>query len=305
MTMQAHQGPTTLANLSEALNYTVASARTTREYVGEVSKLCEKHTLKRGTGTAWIEPQFDKLYAQEIPSQGYLRNPQQQRIVRVLSITPRAIAVQKMITDDIRPHLAPPAWAKMGVQAQEAMTRKRDVDGLIAFEAASTDVLGTNGSSFDYNLLRAASDRMTGNQDEPVSGPMYCVAHRYQITDIDDALVPDAGGVNNANRPAAFGEISTGLTAQVFRSKFRGKISDVMVYEDDHIDVSGNNAMAAVFARESIVRIDDEIMTSEMVREADYGEGAMRMILRDKYGFGLRRPDLWTYLIRSDATEPV
>ena len=66
--VMGRSGPTTLAggNLEDGLNRMVASARTTREYKGKVSMLSEKHMLKRGTGVAWIEPQFDKLYAQDI-----------------------------------------------------------------------------------------------------------------------------------------------------------------------------------------------------------------------------------------------
>ena len=297
MTM-GNSGPTTLAggNLDEGLNRMVASARTTREYKGKVSMLCEKRMLKRGTGVAWIEPQFEKLYAQDIVQDQEWYNPQQQRINRVLTIVPRAVGVMRLLLKEVSARMSPIGWEKMGVQMQEAMTRKTDVDGLIALARASK-TLGTNGAAFDYNRIRAASDVMTGNDDEPVTGQINCVAHRYQITDIDSSLVSNVGDAN-------FGQVSSGLTAMTFRNGFRGKVSDVMVYEDNHIDVSGNAARASVFAKESLVLVNEDIMTRDTEPRPRHGEGADLVILRDKYQYGLRRPDLWTTLIRSDATEP-
>ena len=296
--VMGRSGPTTLSggSLDDGLNRMVASARTTREYKGKVSMLAEKRMLKRGTGVAWIEPQFDKLYAQDIVQDQEWYNPQQQRINRVMTIVPRAVGVMRLLLKDVSARMSPIAWEKMGVQMQEAMTRKMDVDGLIALARASK-TLGSNGSAFDYNKIRAAANIMNGNTDEPVTGQISCVAHAYQITDIDSSLVSNIGGAN-------YGEVTSGLTAQVFRNGFRGKVSDVMVYEDNHIPISGNAAKAFVFAKESLVLVNEDIMTRDTEARPRHGEGADLVILRDKYQYGLRRADLWTTVIRSDATEP-
>lgn len=304
MTM-GYSGPTTLSGgrLDEGLNRMVASARTTREYKGRVSQLSEKRMLKRGTGVAWIEPQFDKLYAQDIMQDQEWYNPQQQRINRVLTIVPRAVGVMRLLLNEVSARMSPIAWEKMGVQMQEAMTRKMDIDGLIALARASI-TMGSYGAAFDHNKIRAASDRLTGNDDEPVMGQINCVAHRYQITDITGAFVEnigqDAGGAN----PSRFGEVSTGLTASTFRNGFRGRVSDVMLHEDNHIDIANSRAKGFVFARESLVLVNEDIMTRDTEPRPRHGEGAQLVILRDKYQYGLRRPDLWTIVILSDATVP-
>ena len=75
--------------------------------------------------------------------------------------------------------------------------------------------------------------------------------------------------------------------------------------EDNHIEInSGDDADAVVFAKESLVCINDEIMTREEERLPSYGEGASLVIMRDKYQYGLRRPDIWSVRIRSDAMAP-
>ena len=216
MVMQGQSGYTSLSNLQDGMNEMVASARATREYKGQISALCEKHTLRRGTGVDWIEPQFDKLYATEIGEHTILNAPQQQRIVRVLRIRPRGVAVQRIITDPTRPHMSPIAWRKMGMQMQEAMTRKMDEDGLTAFNAAAKQI-GSAGSSFDWNDIRNASSQLEGNPDEPTSGQIYCVAHRYQIHNIEAELSNNAGGSN-------FGELTRGISAEVFRKNFMGHV---------------------------------------------------------------------------------
>ena len=296
MTM-GYTGVTTSQELSEGLNIMVASARTTREYVGQVSKLCESATLKKGTGTAWIEPQHDKLYAHDIPDEGFLLNPQQERILRTLRIQPAAIAIQKIMTDQTKGYMDPKSYAQMGAHMQDAATRKVDVDGLIALNRAEK-MLGSASAALSYDNIRKAGDYLMGNPDEPTSGALFCVAHRWQITQIDNAVAGNAGDAN-------YGELSTGLSARTFRNKFMGKVSDVMLYEDDHIDVSGNSAFASVFARESLVCVRSDIMKSETQRLPTYGEGAELIIMRDKYQYSLRRPDIWTIQLQSDATAPV
>ena len=296
MTM-GHSGVTTAQELSDGLNISVASARSTREYAGQVSKLCENAVLKKGTGTAFIEPQYDKLYAHDIPDEGFLLVPQQERIIRTLRIQPSAIAIQKILTDQTKGYMDAKAFAEMGMHMQDAATRKVDVDGLIGLNRAEK-MIGSVSSALDFDSIRKAADYLTGNPDEPTSGSLFCVAHRWQITQFDNALAGNVGEVN-------YGEVTSGLTARTFRNKFRGKVSDVMLYEDDHIDVSGNSAIASVFARESLLCVRSDIMKSASTRLETYGEGADLVIMRDKYQYSLRRPDLWTIQVQSDATAPV
>ena len=295
--LTSYSGVTSLADgLTSGLNVMVASARRTREHMGKIAMLCERHMLRRGTGLAWIEPQVGQVQAQNITQNQELENPQQIRIVRTLSIVPKAVAVQIMMTDDIQGHIDPRVWAQMGYQAQAAITRKQDQDGLLAFNAAGK-LYGADGASFDVHKIRSAASIMRGNTEEPAMGPINCVAHRFQIKDIEDLFSSNIGGSD-------YGQTTQGLSQAVFQNGWRGRVADVMVYEDNLIPITNNTARAVVFPREGMVLINDSIMSREVERKPRYGEGADLVILREKYGYGPRNSHIWAAQIRSDATEP-
>ena len=294
----SNSGFTTLLNLEDGMPKILASARRTREYKGWISQLCERHTLKRNTGTTWYEPQLGQFVAQDISPNQFLTNPQQHRIVRTLAITPSAKAVQIVITDDVKPHLSANVWRQMGAQGQNAITRKMDEDGLDVFNA-SAKTYGAAGSNFNTQAIRSAHTFMTANNDEPAMGQVRCVMHGYQRYQIANQL-EGSGNIGMAN----FGEISTGLTADVFRMGFKGMIDGVKIFDDNHIKITNGRAAAVIFPREGCVCISDSIMQYETDRLINYGEGADFIVLRSKYGYGLRRPDLWSGRINSLAATP-
>ena len=190
--------------------------------------------------------------------------------------------------------------------AQNAIIRKMDIDGLRELKTAETD-FGSASSPFDPNDISSARTHLTANDHEPVRGQIYTVAHGRLIKDIRDALVERAAPRVNSSGTGQnddFGSM-TGLTADVWRNGYRGKIDNVMVVDDNNIEIdSSDDAVASVFAQESLICVEDSIMKNETQRVPDFGEGANIMHMRQRYAFGLRRPDVFSALITSDASAP-
>ena len=296
MTM-AYAGVTSVDNLTQALNRMVASAISTRYYMGRVIQRVERHTLRRGTGETWIEPQFGQLEAFDITPHQLIDNPQQQRIDRVLTVTPTGVAVVRVITDNVMRHLSPIAYAQMGTQMGGAMQHRRDIDGILAFNSAAK-TLGSASDAMAADKIRAAATQIRTGAAAAISGQISAALHGFQLYDIEKSLTAVEGTSSLPAQP-----MGAGLTAQIFRSGIAGQVGGAMVVEDNNISIDNNQAAAPVFARESCVLVNDSIVTREPQRVPEYGEGATRVYLRDKYGLGLRRSDEWAIRILSDATK--
>ena len=291
-------GVTGLQNLELGMNTMMAAARMVREYKGQISQLCERHSLMRGSGYSWIEPRTGKVVAQDITPNQELDNPQQISIVDRLVITPTAKAVQVMITDDVKKRLDQKVWRQMGAQAQNAINRKMDIDGLTAFNLAGLS-LGAAGGDFDHSTVRRARTRIShGGGEEMAMGAIRLVAHEYQLFDIENRLMDNVDSTN-------YGELSQGYSADMFRNGFRGKIGDVDTFVDGNIPVNGNDdAYAVIFPKEGMVIINDDVMSNETVRRGTYGEGADLVVHRSKYAYGPRNAHIWSARILSDCSAP-
>ena len=200
-----------------------AAARRTRDHKGVIPQLCERHTLKRGTGENWIEPVTGRVEAHDIAPDVHNDNPQQIKIVGRLVIRPTAKAVQIMMPDDVAKRLDPKVYREMGQQGQMAVTRKQDIDGFIALNSAGT-TYGAAGATFNYNAARSGRAYGSGNAVEPATGMYRCVAHAYQLLDIERDLTNQIGD-------ARYGEVSSGMTAEIFRKGWMGKVGDVDFFE--------------------------------------------------------------------------
>jgi hypothetical protein len=290
-------GVTSLISLRNGLPTVFAAARRTRDHKGVIPQLCERHTLKRGTGENWIEPVTGRVEAHDIAPDVRNENPQQIKIVGRLVIRPTAKAVQIMMPDDVAKRLDPKVYREMGQQGQMAVTRKQDIDGFIALNSAGT-TYGSAGSSFDFNSARSGRAYGSGNAVEPAMGMYRCVAHAYQLLDIENALTTNIGA-------ATYGETSSGMTAEIFRKGWMGNIGEVKFFEGNNIPINANDdAYAPLFPREAAVLVMDDIMSHEIQRDPNYGEGANIVHLRSKYAFGLRNPSVWVANILSDCSAP-
>lgn len=289
---------TEAGDLDKGLDYTIDAARRVREHMGVVSRLCDRKKLKRGKGFSYNEPRLGQLEARDLPEHGFINDPQTHYIEEVISIRPRGVGIQTIITDTLKWHLNPMVFAQMGKQAQEAVTRKKDIDGLMAFNAAT--LTENNAGAFNYHELRNFRYTMTAS-DDPAKGQVRVIMHGFQMKSIEDDLID-----NVRQERQSYGEVSKGVTADVLRNGMTLRnVSGVRIFEDNNIRIRSSRAKAPVFVKEGMLLVEDMIMSKATDRLEDYGEGATRLHLRDRYKYGSRRPTLWIGYIESDATTPV
>lgn len=288
-------GNTTTDALADSLPDIIASARQVREYEGVMPQLVDMETLDEGTGLAWNEVSFAKLTATSVTETTELNNPQQISDT-LFSITPTVVGLQTLITDRVAARISKNAYAKIGSLGQNAIQRKKDIDGLTVLDGATTSLSGA-GTTLVSGVIASASVRITSNATEPGLPPIRAVLHGFQIKDLYDEL---AGAGVLGTYP-----IPDGLTARVFAEGFRGKIHGVEIFEDGNISIdSSDDAKGGVFAEKGIVLVQGRASRAVAVRKEEIGGGATAMYLYDEYAYGERSAGNWLYEIYSDATSP-
>ena len=256
-------------------------------------QLVDRAKLGEGIGLNWNEVSFAQLSAQSVTESTELDNPQQLSD-SLLTITPTVVGIQTIITDRVASRISKNAYAKIGSLAQNAMQRKKDEDGLVVLDGATTSLCGA-GTTLTSSYISAAVTRITSNSTEPGPMPIRCVLHGYQIKDIYDEIVAGVGTY----------AVPEGLTARVFSEGFRGSVAGAQIYEDGNITIdSGDDAKGGVFSKEGIVLVEGRNMRTESRRRPEIGGGATELFMYDEYAYGERSSGNWTYEIYSDATAP-
>ena len=286
-------GNTTTASLADSLPSMRQEARTVREYEGVMPQLVDKKTLGEGMGLDWNEITYAQLVAQAVTESTELNNPQQISDT-LLTITPTVVGIETLITDRVMKRISKNGLAKIGALAQQAIQRKKDEDGLVVLDGATTSLCGA-GTTLTSGHITAAKNRISSNVTEPGNPPYRAVLHGYQIKDITDEIIAGVGTYN----------VSDGLTARVFAEGFSGMIGGAQVYEDGNITIdSAADAKGGVFAQEGIVLVQGRspwILTKE---RPEIGGGAASVYHYDEYAYGERSSGNWLYEIYSDATAP-
>jgi len=274
----------------------IASARTTREYEGIITSIVDKITLGEGVGTSWNEINFNQLTAEAVAESEELDNPQQISDT-LFSITPTVIGVEIILTDRVKKRLSKVAFARLGKLSQEAIQRKKDEDGLIVLDGATTSLAGA-GVTLTSGHIRAGGARITSNTTEPGKGKLRCVLHGYQIKDILDELAAPVG---------AYPVDANGITARAFTDAFVGKVGGAELFEDGNITIdSSDDAKGGVFmggTGGAIVLVQGRAPWTETERK-QIGGGADALFMYDEYAYGERSAGNWLYEIYSDATAP-
>ena len=286
-------GNTTTAALADSLPSMRQEARSVREYEGVMPQLVDKKTLGEGIGLDWNEITYAALTAQAVTETTELDNPQQIGDT-LLTITPTVVGIETLITDRVMKRISKNGLAQIGKLAQSAIQRKKDEDGLVVLDGATTSLCGA-GSTLTSGHISAAKNRISSNATEPGNPPYRCVLHGYQIKDISDEIIAGVGTYN----------VSDGLTARVFSEGFSGMVGGAQVYEDGNITIdSAADAKGGVFAQEGIVMVQGRtpwILTKE---RPEIGGGAVSVYHYDEYAYGERAAGCWVYEIYSDATAP-
>lgn len=289
-------GDTITGSLADSLDKVVASARAVREAEGVIAPLCDRVTLAKGTGLSWIEVMYAALSGQRITETTVLDNPQQLSDT-ALTITPTAVGIQTFILDRVRNRITPKGFAILGGQAQKALERLKDEDGLAMFATATTTLCGT-GTTLNSGYISTAVRRISSNTTEAGAPPYRCILHGFQIKDIEDELKAGIGTY----------VIGEGETARVFREGFRGQIGGAQVFEDANI-AQGTGGVATdtrggVFARDGIILVQGAAPRAVPVRDESKGGGGTNVYHYDEYAFGERSAGHWVFGILSDGTTP-
>jgi len=286
-------GNTITGSLADSLPTVIAEARIIREQEGVMPQLVDKQTLGTGVGLTWNEVSYAALTASAITETTILDNPQQISDT-LLSITPTVIGIETLISDRVAMRITKKGYSKLGGLAQNAIQRKKDQDGLVVLDAATTSLCGA-GTTLTSGYIAAAVFQISSNVTEPGNKPYRCVLHGFQIKDIFDELVAGVGT----------GIVTEGPTARVFSNGFNMPIAGCEVYEDGNISIDASaDAKGGVFAREGIILVQGKSPWTETLRRPNIGGGATSVYHYDEYAYGERSAGHWLFEIYSDATAP-
>ncbi len=289
----AVSGNTTTSALNDSLDDIVSSARVVREYEGVMPQLVDKKTLGKGIGLSWSEVTYEALVAQAVTESTELKN-YQQLVDSKTSITPTVVGIATLITDRVAERLSKVALAQHGGLVQSSIQRKKDEDGLVVVDGATTSLCGA-GSTLTSGHIAAGKSRISSNATEPGNPPYNCVLHGFQIKDIYDEIVAGVGTY----------PVMEGLTARVYSEGFAGKVGGAMIFEDGNITIdSSDDAKGGVFAQEAIVLVQGRSPWVKTVRREDIGGGATILYHYDEYAYGERSAGNWLFELYSDATAP-
>ncbi|MDZ4250912.1 MAG: hypothetical protein U0990_12625 [Candidatus Nanopelagicales bacterium] len=274
----------------------IADARIVREYEGVWMRTTDKRTLREGTGLTWHEISLAALEGMDITEQTQNNNPQQMSDT-LLSLTPSMVQILVKITDRTYRRIADIVESKMGQLAGNAMARKKDDDYTSLFASFGTGASPGAGQPLSFGHISAAVNRTTSNRNEPSIGNVYTVLRGEQIYDIQNEILAGIGTYT----------IPSGMTADVFKSGFRGSVSGSNLFEDGNIPIGASGAQdarGATHAREGVVAVQGMSIKTETRRDPGFGGGADEVYMTDEYGFVERSSGNWCYAHLSDATLP-
>ena len=301
-------GNTITDSLADSIPTMIASARIVREFAGVMPNLVDRQRLDDNTGTVWNEVSMAKLTAQAVTESTELDNPQQMSDT-LFSITPTVIGVHTIITDRVALRISANAYAQTGSLAQNAIERKKDVDGLTAIDGAST-VFGNAGAGLDTSDISSAAYRITSNTTEPApaSAPINAVFHGFQLADIDFQLT-NAGiaavSSDSISETQVGSLLTSGIAAEAFQNRYRGNIAGARLYEDGNLTIdSADDAKGGVFSQMALVLVEGRSPYVETKRMPELGGGATALYHYDEYAYGERSAGNWLYEVISDATAP-
>ncbi len=286
-------GWTTTSSLADSIPSVIVGARQVREHKGVVPQLADRYRLGEGIGLTWNEISMAMLTAQAVGEDTELDNPQEMSD-SILSITPTMVAIHTFVTDRVKARISKDSVREMGSLAQNAIQRKKDSDGIVMFDAATTSLNGA-GTTLNINDIANAAVRITSNATEPGEPPIYAVLHGYQIYDLFSEITAALGTY----------EVTNGVTADALRNGWRGKIHGVDVFEDGNITIdSSDDAKGGVFAKRGLILVEGASTRVETRREPQRGGGGESVFVYDEYAYGERSAGNWCFEIYSDATAP-
>lgn len=289
-------GPTTTGVLAEAMPSIIAKARIVNEHAGTWQRTCDMQDLGSGNGLNWQEFAFAQIAGQAIDETTENNNDQQLRGT-LLSSEPTMVQVIIKVTDRAKDKMAAVVKGQMGPLTGNAIRRIKDEDYIALFATFATTASPGTGQPLSHGHIAAAVANATSNVNEPHLAEVFTVLHGFQVYDLQvEALAPIGTYA-----------IPSGMTEEIFRNGFRGKVAGSNVFTDDNINPSGvsaNNGRGATHSRKGVVAVNGMGMKSENDRDLRFGGGADVSSIRDEYSFVERSTGNWCYQHVSDCTAP-
>jgi hypothetical protein len=285
--------PTVTSQLDKSLPTVIASARITREQEGDMPALVERRKLKDGTGDTWHEVSYAKLTAMAVNETTENDNIQQVSDTD-FAIKPTMVQIATMLTDKVGRNITKNGLREIGRLGQNAMQRKKNIDGLTAIDSTGSAQLGSAGASLTFGRVAAAVTNITGNTTEPGHQPIRFVAHPFCMKDIYDQFTAPIGTY----------DVSDGASFRVFREGFKGIINTAQAFENGDFTIDSDvDVKNGVFAKEGIVMVEEASPRMETERMPRIGGGSTIVTHTDSYAFGIRQ-NQWVHEIIADATAP-
>ena len=288
-------GTTTVASLGESKNTIVASARIIKEQKKGMVGLVDRVTLDEGSGDTWYETYLNALTATAVTELTDLAKNPQQLDDGDISIEPEIVGIYTLVTQKAKRRLSKLVIAKIGVLAQNAIERKKDIDAL-AMISAATLTFGSAGTTMTTGLISAAVTRILSNTTEIGDTPVYAVMHGNQIHPIHNELVAGVGTRI----------LTPGLTQETFTSYgYKGMVNGAEVIENGNVSIdSSNDAYCGVFAKMGIVLVQETSPRVYTEFKPNLGGGSDGVYHYDYYAFGERSVGHWLAYVLTDASNP-
>lgn len=285
-------GITTTGSLADSLPTIIAEARIVREFEGTMPRLVDRYRLAEGTGLSWNEISLSKLTAVGITETTTMDNPQA-LVDTLFTVTPSQVGVMTIITRRTLARVSKNVVGKVGSLAQNAMQRKKDIDGLAMLDGFSVSQPGA-GNTLQHGVISSFVSRISGNTTEPSRAPVYAVLHAFQVKDLQDEIESGIGTYT----------VPTGLSEEFYRNGFKGSVSMAEVYVDGNISIdASDDAKGGVFSRDALVLVEGMALRTYNEFDPAYGGGADKLYMYDEYAYG-ERQDVWGYEVYSDALAP-
>lgn len=286
-------GPTSTLSLADSLPVMINSARTTREYTGVHMRTTDTTTLPEGTGLDWQENLLAALTAENVDETSEYDNPQQITDT-LIRLTPVTAVIQVRWTKRAKERVSKNVLSKTGQLASEGMSRLKDETYIAVIASAATSTPGT-GSTLSHTDIAADVDNITGNTTEPAMGPIHCVLHPFQITDLRTELVVGIGTYT----------IPDGMSESTYRKGFEGSVNSANIWRDGNIPIDATpDAEGGTHAKEGVIYVQGASPWGRVIQDPPgYVGRATDTYMFDEYVFGIRLAN-WVRGKLSDATAP-
>lgn len=285
-------GRTTTDDLDDSMPTIIGASRNVRENEGEMMSTVDRQTLGKGMGLTWHEVSYAKITAQNIDENTILDNPQKLSDTD-FPLTPTQVGIETLLTDLVGQRMVQHGVAKLGVLAQNAMTRFKLIAGITAIDGFTTSLGGSGTATFGH--IMAASVRITGNTTEPGPAPLHAQLHDFVIKDLTDEMTAPVG-TYDINKDS--------LSAQAFRNGFKGVIGNVSIHANNEIPIVANVAKGGVYSKMALVLLQGRSPRAVAVRREEIGGGSTIMYHYDDFVWGERSSGNWGFEQQHDATVP-